>query len=84
MHPTRELLNEKKLAEALWECLKDNDSEAFIEILEGYFLAVSTTRGKLAKKAKLLKTTLYHSFKSKNPTLKTLCSTVSTLTAKKK
>lgn len=66
----RDLLDEQLTAEAIWECLKDNDPEGVIEILETHFNAKN--KSKLAKDANIPRTTIYHTFKSRNPTLQTL------------
>lgn len=68
--PTQVLLDEEKIGRAIWECLKDGDSEGVIEVIQIYLKAVNKTR--LAKEAHLSKTTIYHALRSKNPTIKTL------------
>lgn len=68
--PTKALLDEARIGRAIWECLKDGDSEGVIEVIQIHLEALNKT--KLAKEAGLPKTTLYHSLKSKNPTIKTL------------
>ncbi len=68
--PTKALLNEEKIGRAIWECLKEGDSEGVIEIIQMHLEAVNKTR--LAKEAHLSKTTMYHALRSKNPTIKTL------------
>jgi len=72
--PMKDLLDEQLIAEAVWECLKDNDPEGVIEILEAHLRAKN--KSKLAKEHDLPRTTLYHAFKSKNPTLHTLAKLV--------
>ncbi len=39
--PTVQLANEDFIARAVWDCLKDNDPEGVIEILEAHFEAVN-------------------------------------------
>lgn len=68
--PTKDLLNEQLIAKAIWECLKDNDPNGVIEVLEAHLSAKNKT--KLSKEHDLPRTTIYHAFKSKNPTLHTL------------
>jgi hypothetical protein len=41
-NPQETLLNETLVASAILECLKDNDTEALIEIIEGYIEALDT------------------------------------------
>ncbi len=72
--PTQELLNEDFIAKAIWECLKDNDPEGVIEIIEAHLYAKNITAK--AKENDLPRTTLYHAFKGKNPTVKTLAKLV--------
>ncbi len=72
--PTEELLDEDFMAKALWDCLKTNDPEAYIEIIEAHLRAKN--KSALAKKNDLSRTTLHHAFKGKNPTLKTLAKMV--------
>jgi probable addiction module antidote protein len=72
--PLKELLNEKLIAKAVWECLKDNDPDGVIEILEAHLRAKN--KSKLARDHDLSRTTLYHTFRSKNPTLHTLAKLV--------
>ena len=68
--PTKALLDEERIGRAIWECLKEGDSEGVIEVIQIHLDAVNKTR--LAQEAKLSKTTMYHAFRSKNPTIKTL------------
>lgn len=68
--PTRALLDEERIGRAIWECLKNDDPEGVIEVIQIHLEAINKTQ--LAKHANLAKTTLYHSFRSKNPTIKTL------------
>ena len=68
--PTAELLDKRNLAEALVECLLNNDPEGMVEMIEIYLQAVERT--KFAKKSDIPRATLYHFLKNKNPTLKTL------------
>ena len=72
--PTRDLLDEQLISQAVWECLKENDPEGVIEILEAHLRAKN--KSKLAREQDLPRTTLYHAFKSKNPTLHTLAKLV--------
>jgi probable addiction module antidote protein len=69
-NPSNDLLNEQLIAEAIWECLKENDPDGVIEILEAHLSAKN--KSQLSKDFDLPRTTIYHAFKSKNPTLHTL------------
>lgn len=73
-NPTKDLLDEKLLAKAIWECLKENNPDGVIEILEAHISAKN--KSQLARKHDLPRTTIYHAFKSKNPTLHTLAKLV--------
>lgn len=73
-NPTEALLDEDRIGRAIWECLKEGDSEGVMEIIQIHLEAVNKTQ--LAKEAHLSKTTLYHSFRRKNPTIKTLAKLV--------
>ncbi len=55
---------------AIWECLKNGDSEGVIEIIETYLEAVN--KSYIAKKASVARSTVYQSLKGGNPTIKTL------------
>lgn len=68
--PFKSLTNEKLIAQAFWECLKDNDPEGAIEILAVHFQALNKMQ--LAEDAEMPRSTLYHSLKCKNPTIKTI------------
>ena len=68
--PFKALLNEKLIAQAFWECLKDNDPEGAMQIISAHLHALNKVH--LAKEADMPRSTLYHSLKSKNPTIKTV------------
>ncbi|NGX61580.1 MAG: hypothetical protein K940chlam9_01067 [Chlamydiae bacterium] len=72
--PTEALLDEDKIGRVIWECLKEGDAEGVIEIIQIHLAAVNKTQ--FAKKAQIPKTPMYHSFRSKNPTIKTLAKLV--------
>jgi len=66
--------NEKLVAEALLQCLIDNDTEAFMEILDSY---LRVNRTQIAQKADLPRSTVSLAFSSKgNPTIKTIAKIV--------
>ena len=73
-NPMKDLLDDQLIAKAVWECLKDNDPDGVIEILEAHLRAKN--KSKLAREHDLPRTTLYHAFKSKNPTLHTVAKLV--------
>lgn len=69
--PTKELLNEAKLAVALFEALKDEDLESFKEILSAHLNAKIKTRK--AKEQGLPLRTMFEALSEKgNPSLKTI------------
>lgn len=73
-NPTEELLNEELIGRAIWECLKNGDSEGVIEVIGIYLEAVNKTQ--VAKESDIARSTMYHTLKSKNPTVKTLAKLV--------
>jgi len=75
--PRKDLLDEQLIARAIWECLKDNDPDGVIEVLEAHLSA--RNKSKIAKEQDLPRTTIYHAFKSRNPTLHTLAKLVHAL-----
>lgn len=68
--PTKELADEKLIAEAIWECMKSNDPEGVVEVIKAHLEAVNKL--KHAKDANLPRSTLYNALKRKNPTIGTL------------
>ena len=73
-NPREELLNEELVGRAIWECLKNGDSEGVIEVIRIYLEAVNKTQ--IAKENDMARSTMYHALKSKNPTVKTLAKLV--------
>lgn len=72
--PTAELLDEKFIAVAIWDCLKNNDPEGVVEIIQAHLAVVN--KQKLAKEAHLPRSTLYNAYKGRNPTIRTLAKMV--------
>ncbi len=73
-NPREELLDEELIGRAIWECLKDGDSEGVIEVIRIHLEAVNKTQ--IAKESEMARSTMYHTLKSKNPTVKTLAKLV--------
>ena len=73
-NPREELLNEELIGRAIWECLKEGDSEGVIEVIRIYLEAVNKTQ--IAKENDMARSTMYHTLKSKNPTVRTLAKLV--------
>ncbi|MGL4540431.1 MAG: DNA-binding protein [Candidatus Rhabdochlamydia sp.] len=69
-NPREDLLDEELISRAVWECLKEGDSEGVIEVIKAYLEAVNKTE--IAREASMARSTMYHTLKSKNPTIKTL------------
>lgn len=69
-NPEDTLLDEKLVANAIFECLKENDTEALMEILDSYLSALN--RSKFSRDKKIPRSTIYHSLRKRNPTIKTL------------
>lgn len=74
INPTQALADEALISKAIWECLKNNDPEGVIEVLEAHFEAVNML--KFSKESHIPRATLYHILHNKNPTLKTLAKVV--------
>lgn len=73
-NPREELLDEELIGRAIWEYLKNGDSEGVIEVIRIYLEAVNKTQ--IAKENDMARSTMYHTLKSKNPTVKTLAKLV--------
>lgn len=73
-NPREELLDEELIGRAVWECLKEGDSEGVIEVIRAYIEAANKTE--ISKASCLARSTMYHTLKSKNPTIKTLAKLV--------
>lgn len=71
---TERLLDETFIAQAVWECLKNNDPQGVVEIIETHLETVNKV--KAAQGTDLSRATMYHAFKGKNPTIKTLAKLV--------
>lgn len=70
-NPKDRLSDPEFVAIAFFQALADNDTEAALDALDGYLLAVG--KPELAKRADLPPSTIYHALsKGANPTLKTL------------
>lgn len=73
-HPEKSFKNLNKVGAALLESLLENDTEAFIEILDGY---LRINRSQVAKKANIARSTVQQALsRDGNPTLKTLAKIV--------
>jgi len=72
--PLKTLTDEKLVAQAFWECLRDNDPEGAAEIIAIHVSALNKVQ--LAKEEGIPRSTIYHSLKNKNPTLRTVAKLV--------
>lgn len=61
--PFKALLDEKLIAQAFWNCLKENDPEGAMEVLNAHLMALG--------KVQLTASATYQT-RSKNPTLRTV------------
>lgn len=77
--PTKEILDPNNLARAVAECLLHNDPDGVVEVIQIYLETVNMVQ--LAKKSELSRATLYHAFKNKNPTIKTLAKVIHAMAA---
>jgi DNA-binding phage protein len=68
--PFKALLDEKLIAQAFWECLKENDPEGAMEVINAHLNALNKVQ--FTKESEIPRSTFYHSMKSKNPTLRTV------------
>lgn len=68
--PTQEILKGDLTAKAIMECLLNNDPEGVIEVISTYLEVLNKVKS--AQRVDLPRSTLYHSLKMKNPTIKTL------------
>lgn len=75
LHPTQELANPDQTAKAVFECLINNDPQGAVEMIEMYLEAVN--KASLLRETKLPKSTMYSSFKHRNPTIRTLAKIMS-------
>lgn len=71
---TERLLDEAFIASAIWECLKNNDPQGVVEIIETHLEVVNKVKATQA--TDLSRATMYHALKGKNPTIKTLAKLV--------
>lgn len=72
--PLADVTDENFIGKAILECLRNNDPEGVMEVIEIYLEALAKTQ--FVQQAHVPKSTLYHSLKSKNPTIKTLAKLV--------
>jgi DNA-binding phage protein len=72
--PRKELLDERFIAQAVWECLKNNDPEGVLEVIQIHLRAVN--KSKAAEQTDLPRSSMYNALKGKNPTVKTLAKLV--------
>jgi DNA-binding phage protein len=73
--PTEEILQADLIGRAIVECLRNNDPEGVMEVISIYLNTLN--RVKTAQEANLSRSTLYHSLRYKNPTIKTLAKIMS-------
>lgn len=71
---TERLLDEQFIAQAVWECLKNNDPEGVMEVIKAHLEIVNKV--KAAQETALSRATMYNALKGKNPTIKTLAKLV--------
>ena len=76
--PTVKLADENFIARAVWDCLKNNDPEGVIEIIEAHLEAINKLQ--FSRDTEIPRSTLYYLSKNGNPTLRTLAKTVHEIT----
>ncbi len=81
--PLQRLTDENFIGKAIVECLNNNDPEGVMEVISIYLDALKKVQ--FAEQADISRSTLYHSLRKKNPTIKTLAKLMhaSTLEVKK-
>ncbi len=72
--PTKRLLDKNFVGAAILECLSNNDPEGVMEVIEMYLDTLNKTQ--TAKKTDIPRSTMYHSLKRRNPTVRTLAKLV--------
>lgn len=72
--PVKAVLDEDRIARVIWDCLKNGDGEGVVEAIKIHLDVLNKVR--LLEREDISKTTLYHSFRHKNPTIKTLAKIV--------
>lgn len=73
--PTQDIIQGDLFAKAFFECLKHNDTEGAMEMLEIYLSTLKDVE--LMKEADMSRSTFYFTKKNRNPTIKTLAKLVS-------
>lgn len=73
-NPLAYILDENNIARGILECLKNNDPEGVMEIIEIYLGALN--KAQFLKEAHVPRSTMYNLFKNRNPTVKTLAKIV--------
>ncbi len=73
-NPLKTLTNERLIAQAFWECLRNNDPEGAAEIIAIRISALNKSH--LAKEEEIPRATIYHSLRNRNPTLRTVAKLV--------
>ena len=68
--PSAALTDEKLMAQAFWQCLKDNQPEAAVDVIATYLEQVNKL--KLSKERQIPRATLYRGLRRKNLTIKTV------------
>jgi hypothetical protein len=71
---TERLLDENFIAQAIWDCLKNNDPEGVMEIIQTHLEIVNKV--KASQKSDSSPTPFSNALKGKNPTIKTLAKLV--------
>ena len=75
-------VNEDLIGKTIIQCLKNNDPDGVMKVISEYILTFNKTQ--IAKHASIPRTTLYHSLRCKNPTVKTLAKLVYASTSQMK
>ena len=68
--PSASLTDEKLMAQAFWQCLKDNEPQEAVDVIATYLEQVNKL--KLSKEKDIPRATLYRGLRRKNLTIKTV------------
>ncbi len=67
---SKDLTDEKLIAQAFWDCLRDNDPEGAMEMIAIYLREINKL--KLSQEHNISRSSLYRTLRRKNLTIKTV------------
>lgn len=72
--PFEYIADKQFIAQTFWDCLLNNDPQGALEVLAIHLNAINKLH--LARSADISRSTIYHTLKGKNPTIKTIAKLV--------